>query len=59
MAEEAGMEKKQSGVSHLKWALVLGIAILTVIVLGLISSRAIHGILNKKSYQATSSQIGQ
>jgi hypothetical protein len=64
MAEEAGLEKSQSGVSHLKWGLVLGSAILLVIALGIISSRALHGIMNKTgssaaSSQATSSQAGQ
>jgi hypothetical protein len=64
MAEEAGLKAGQSRVSHLKWAFVLGMAIIFVIVLGIISSRALHGIMNKtgssaESSQTTGSQSGQ
>ena len=56
MAEEAELEESQSGASHLKWAFVLGLAILLVIVLGIISSRSINVIMLKKSSSAVSSQ---
>ena len=64
MAEKTELEESQSGVSHLKWAFVLGIAILFVIVMGIISSRSIHGVLIKQSSsaesnQATGSQVSQ
>lgn len=54
MAEEAELEKSQSGALYLKWAIVLGIVFL--IVVGIVSSRSIHSVLIKKSLAAESNQ---
>lgn len=55
MIQEAGVKEKHSGISHLKWAVIL--AIVFLIVIGITSAKSIHGILLKKSSSAVPSQV--